>query len=228
VSIGELTELNDNKHKEISKEIEDLLELEELYWAQRSRINWLQYSDKNTAYFHNSVNARKQKNKIKKLQNPDGASVEGPTYPNLMISNYFSGLFSTEVYDMDPELLDKINPRVTVEMNDKLRKPFDAAEVKKKVLFSIGDIKAPGSDCLHAIFFKKCWHVLGEILTKEVLDAIDNKVIPEGWNDTIIVLIPKIDDPVLISQYRPISLCNVIYKVISKMIAFHFKHACSR
>jgi hypothetical protein len=76
--------------------------------------------------------------------------------------------------------------------------------------------------------FKKCWHVLGEILTKEVLDAIDNKVIPEGWNDTIIVLIPKIDDPILISQYRPISLCNVIYKVISKMIAFHFKHACSR
>jgi hypothetical protein len=57
-----------------------------------------------------------------------------------------------------------------------------------------------------------------------VLDAIDNKVIPEGWNDTIIVLIPKIDDPILISQYRPISLCNVIYKVISKMIAFRFKH----
>jgi hypothetical protein len=137
VSIGELTELNDNKHKEISKEIEDLLELEELYWAQRSRINWLQYSDKNTAYFHNSVNARKQKNKIKKLQNPDGASVEGPTYPNLIISNYFSGLFSTEIHDMDPELLDKINPRVTVEMNDKLRKPFDAAEVKKRCCFRL-------------------------------------------------------------------------------------------
>jgi hypothetical protein len=52
-----------------------------------------------------------------------------------MISDYFSGLFSIEVYDTNPELLDKINPRVTVEMNDKLRKPFDAAEVKKGVVF---------------------------------------------------------------------------------------------
>jgi hypothetical protein len=56
------------------------------------------------------------------------------------------------------------------------------------------------------------------------LEAINNKIIPDGWNDTIIVLIPKTEEPELICQYRPISLCNVIYKVISKMIALRFKH----
>jgi hypothetical protein len=54
---------------------------------------------------------------------------------------------------------------------------------------------------------------------REVLHALNSGVIPEGWNDTTVVLIPKVDDPELITQYRPISLCNVIYKIISKMLA---------
>jgi hypothetical protein len=54
--------------------------------------------------------------------------------------------------------------------------------------------------------------------------AINNKIIPDGWNDIVIVLIPKVESPGTISQYRPISLCNVLYKVISKMVAFRLKH----
>jgi hypothetical protein len=84
-------------------------------------------------------------------------------------------------------------------------------------------MKAPGIDGLHALFFKKCWHILGESLTIEVLDSINQKNIPQGWNDTIIILIPKVDAPEHISQFRPISLCTVLYKVISKMIAARLK-----
>ena len=75
------------------------------------------------------------------------------------------------------------------------------AEEVKRALFSIGDLKAPGTDGLHAIFFKKCWHILGDVLTAEVLSAINNKIIPEGWNDTVIILIPKVDEPKRISHY---------------------------
>jgi hypothetical protein len=70
------------------------------------------------------------------------------------------------------------------------------------------------------LYLKKCWHIIGNVLNQEVLDAINNKIIPEGWNDTVIVLIPKVESPETITQYRPISLCNVMYKVIAKMIAF--------
>jgi hypothetical protein len=48
-------------------------------------------------------------------------------------------------------------------------------------------------------------------------------LIPEGWNDTTVVLILKLDHPELVSQFRPISLCNVIYKIISKMLAARLK-----
>jgi hypothetical protein len=107
-------------------------------------------------------------------------------------------------------------------MNEQLMRPYSVEEVKK-VLFSIGDMKAPGVDGLHAIFFKKRWHILGEALTKEVLDAINDKVIPDDWNATVIILIPKVESQEFITKYRPINLCNVLYKVISKMIAFRLK-----
>jgi hypothetical protein len=65
--------------------------------------------------------------------------------------------------------------------------------------------------------------VYGAEITQEVLLALNSGVIPEGWNDTTVVLIPKVDDPERITQFRPISLCNVIYKIISKMLAARLK-----
>ncbi|XP_051204973.1 uncharacterized protein [Lolium perenne] len=109
--------------------------------------------------------------------------------------------------EVDPELLDKIQPKVTPIMNDGLLAPFNAEEVKKAA-FAIGDLKAPGPDGLHAIFYKRFWSICGESITSEILQALNTGVIPEGWNDTMIVLIPKVDNPESVTQYRPISLCN--------------------
>jgi hypothetical protein len=60
-------------------------------------------------------------------------------------------------------------------------------------------------------------------LVEEVLGAINNATIPMGWNDTTIVMIPKVDEPEKVTQFHPISLCNVVYKVISKMLAYRLK-----
>lgn len=222
LSRKDLSDANIARQKELADEIEKLLEMEELYWAQRSRVNWLQFGDRNTAYFQNFASARRLRNRIKKLRNAQGDWQEGTAYLNPIISEYFAGLFTTEIDEPDPEFINRVVPRVTNNMNEELLKPYSAEDVKK-ALFSIGDTKAPGTDGLHAIFFKKCWHIVGDMLTSEVLNAINEKNIPAGWNDTAIVLIPKVDNLKNISQYRPISLCNVLYKIISKMIAFRLK-----
>ena len=107
-------------------------------------------------------------------------------------------------------------------MNEALLAPYSEEEVKR-ALFSIGDLKAPGPDGLHAIFYKKFWHLLGQDLVKEVLEAVNSGVIPPGWNTTTIVLIPKVDNPEKVAEFRPISLCNIVYKVISKMLAARLK-----
>jgi 23S rRNA U2552 (ribose-2'-O)-methylase RlmE/FtsJ len=123
-----------------------------------------------------------------------------------LIKFYFQGLFTSEVQDMNNDLL----------------APFTAEEVEK-ALFQIGDFKAPGLDGLHVVFYKRYWPMLGDDLTKEVLESVNSGVIPTGWNDTMVVLIPKVNNPEKITQYRSISLCNVVYKVISKMLANRMK-----
>lgn len=118
----------------------------------------------------------------------------------------------------DPGVLADVQRCVTQDMNTRLLAPFSYEEVKK-ALFHIGDLKAPGPDGLHAVFFKRFWNLLGDGLVAEVLEAVNNCKIPDGWNDTTIVLIPKVTNPTLVSQFHSISLCNVVYKVISKMLA---------
>jgi hypothetical protein len=63
----------------------------------------------------------------------------------------------------------------------------------------------------------------GTQITNEVLLDLNTGVIPDGWNDTTVVLLPKVDEPELVTQFWPISLCNVIYKIISKMLALRLK-----
>jgi hypothetical protein len=149
-----MTPENLARQRELSEEIEKLLEMEELHWAQRSRVNWLKYGDRNTNYFHNAASMRRKKNRIKKLIDDNGNAIEGTAYLNPLISDYFAGLFATEVDEPDPALLAKVIPKVSDRMNSDLTAPYTPEEVKK-ALFSIGDTKAPGTDGLHAIFFKK-------------------------------------------------------------------------
>jgi hypothetical protein len=128
----------------------------------------LQNGDKNTSFFHSFASARKKKNHIKKLKDPTCQFVEGTDLLNPVIVSYFTNLFSTDNSTIDPIFMDKVIPKVTQDMNDMLTAPFLAEDVKKAV-FSIGDLKAPGPDGLHAIFYKKFWHIIGEEIAGVVL-----------------------------------------------------------
>jgi hypothetical protein len=103
-------------------------------------------------------------------------------------------------------------------MNEALCKEFTFKEVIES-LESIGDLKGPGLDGVSSIFYKKFWDDVGEIFSKEVLDVLHQGTMPESWNDKCVVLIPKVDDLESMNNSRPISLCNVVYKIVSKMLA---------
>jgi len=134
------------------------------------------------------------------------------------VKEYFDNLFTREVLEIEDGILTDVDRKVSAEMNQLLLATFTREEVKK-ALFRIGDLKAPGPDGLHVVFFKRFWHLMEDDLVEEVLGAVQSASIPMGWNDTTIVMIPKIDNPDKVTHFRPISLCNVVYKIISKMLS---------
>jgi hypothetical protein len=191
---GPVVDLNEERKNELACMIEKLLAQEEIKWCQRSRANLLQNGDKNTSFFHSFASTRKKRNFIKQLKDPAGQMVEGTNNLNPIILQFFTNLFSSENNVIDSDFLDKIVPTVTGEMNENLIAPFTMEDVKKAV-FQIGDLKAPGPDGLHAIFYKKFWNLVGDDITSAVLKAINERIIPPGWNETRVVLIPKVENP---------------------------------
>ena len=97
------------------------------------------------------------------------------------------------------------------------------AEEIKAALFQVGPIKALGPDGMNVLFYQKFWHVVGDSVVTAVLDYLNSSIMVPVINHTHIVLIPKVKSPEKMSDFRPISLCNVIYKIISKVLANRLK-----
>ena len=87
----------------------------------------------------------------------------------------------------------------------------------------MGPTKAPGPNGMNALFYLKFWHIVGNKVTDAVLDFLHSGNMEPDVNYTHIVLIPKVKKPEKMADFRPISLCNVIYKIISKVLANRLK-----
>lgn len=138
------------------------------------------------------------------------------------IANQYQQLFRSSAGSNIEEVLDCVQARVTQEINDNLAVPFSSDEVWE-ALKEMGDLKAPGADGMPVIFYKKFWSLMGSKVKEEVLEVLNGAAMPVGWNDTVIVLIPKVKSPEKLKDLRPISLCNVVYKLISKVLANRLK-----
>ena len=88
----------------------------------------------------------------------------------------------------------------------------------KDALWSMKAYKAPGPDGLHVGFFQRFWLTVRDSVVEEVMKAFEKKRVSQYLNETHIVLIPKIQGPEVLGNYRLISLCNTVYKIITKVI----------
>ena len=90
-------------------------------------------------------------------------------------------------------------------------------------MFAIHPDKVPGPDGFSASFFQSNWTTVDPAITKEIQNFFITGALPYSINSTHIRFIPKITSPKLVSEYRHIALCNVYYKVISKILALRLK-----
>ena len=84
-------------------------------------------------------------------------------------------------------------------------------------------LKAPGPDGMPPLFYQHYWNLVGDDISNTVLHYLNSVTLPEHLNHTFITLIPKKKNPEFASEFRPISLCNDLYKIFSKVLANRFK-----
>jgi hypothetical protein len=136
--------------------------------------------------------------------------------------DHFSSLFSSTSPQIDDELLELFPPIISEIENQALISIPTEIEVFD-VLASLGSSKAPGPDGFSALFYKKYWSVVKREVLDCVLDFFINKKLAREQNHTFITLIPKLSGAHSVDQFRPISLCNISYKIISKLLANRLK-----
>uniref|UniRef100_A0A2N9GDA6 Reverse transcriptase domain-containing protein n=1 Tax=Fagus sylvatica TaxID=28930 RepID=A0A2N9GDA6_FAGSY len=116
----------------------------------------------------------------------------------------------------------KVKQKVTPLMNNDLCKIFTGEEIRT-ALFQMHPTKAPGPDGMNVLFYQKFWHIVGPDVTNAILDFFKTGHLLKSVNYTHISLIPKTKSPDVMTQFRPISLCNVLHKIISKVLANQLK-----
>ena len=115
-----------------------------------------------------------------------------------------------------------IHAKVSAEMNAELTKDFTTKEVRK-ALRQMHPTKALGPDGMSAIFYQKYWDIVGSDVTNMVLNVLNTNASLSDINNTYIKLVPKVKMPNRMKDFRPISLSNVAYKLVLKVLANRLK-----
>lgn len=132
-------------------------------------------------------------------------------------ASYFKKLFYESATNDSEFAIPRMFPELETHDLNWIKRGVSATEVKNAV-FGIGSLKTPGSDGFPTIFYQKHWDLCGEEIINFVKKAFVSGTIPEGSNHTLLALVPKTASPQNMALFRPISLCNTLYKVISKCL----------
>ena len=203
-----------------------LLTAEEKYYRQRSRVRWADVGDRNTVFYHRVVTQHVTVNHIHFLKDEDGRVICTTEELKSHSAQYFQSILGVT------DLPNSLAPME--ELQDLL--PFRCSELQqaylsrtvlepeiKGTIFSMPTNKSPGPDGYSIKFIRASWDVVGPDIINAVSEFFRNGRLLKDLNTTAITLIPKKPEACTLGDYRPISCCNIVYKVISKIIANRLK-----
>lgn len=192
---------------------------EQSYLKQRAKVAWLKEGDQCTSFFFRRMAVRRAKARINRLEGENGQIIDEPSLITKEIVGFYEQLLGTSIEPDVGEgsLSPFIRKRLSNESAIRMVRPVSMEEIKE-VLFGFNDNKAPGPDGFNSRFFKRAWNVIGEEISKAIMNFFETGQLIKQVNSTIISMIPKVEVPKHAKDFRPISCCNVLYKVISKIL----------
>lgn len=163
-----------------------------------------------------------RKNRIVYLSDESGNPLTTQHQTSACFNNYFRILFTTSHNAMTVQ-----SPIYQPQFSQAISSDFTNSIPDKAELWNIlKNMKrdaAPGPDGLNVAFYRATWQWIGDDVVSLVQNFYLTGMLPSKLKKTFIVLIPKKLSPVVPQDFRPISLCNVIYKIIAKSLADRIK-----
>jgi ribonuclease HI len=208
----------------------NLLRDEEERWRIKSRMLWLAGGDKNTSYFHRVACSRRAKKQIWEIEDANGtlhhsqAEIKSAAYTHFKTFFKASPAPSLAAQTTTARLFPRM---ISPEEANLIHSPCSKEELLA-VIKSFKREKSPGPDGWSVELFLHFFDLMNQDILDVIEDSRTRGTVSSQLNKTFVVLIPKSNFPRHFNDFRPISLCNLCYKIISKLIAVRIRPFLSR
>ncbi|XP_038988602.1 uncharacterized protein LOC120112787 [Phoenix dactylifera] len=199
-----------------------LLRQHEIFWRQKSRVQWVHEGDRNTSFFHRSTIIRRQRSTIHSLRDGSGHRVEGEPAIRQVLLDFFRDRWTADEESGDRDHPMRMDARIEDTENATLVRPVSAQEVQEAV-WALAPDKAPGPDGFPPFFFRQYWGIIRTAVIKAIQCFFSQERMPDDWKATFITLIPKRQEAAEPGHFRPISLCTTLYKVVARIMVRRMK-----
>lgn len=213
------------EHSERDK-LNVLLNAEQKFFRQRSRVRWADVGDRNTNFYHSNVTQRNARNHIHYLRDDHDTFLGTSEEIKSHAAAYFKNILGETELPVSPATLETLQELLAFRCSDiqqaYLKRQVLATEIKGTI-DTMPRNKSPGPDGYCIEFLRASWDVVGNDVISAIEEFFRNGRLLKDLNTTTIVLIPKIDTATKLGEFRPISCCNLVYKIITKIIANRLK-----
>eukprot|EP00253_Pinus_taeda_P003653 PITA_03653 len=203
---------------------------EEEIWRFKSRSLWLKAGDRNIAFFHKQFRACLSRNHISEITSADGIVTKGFAQVKEDVETHFQRLYIEDgMRDeaISNDFLSQIASLVNEDNSSNLMKPFTEEEISNAI-WDMEPDKAPGPDGFSAHFYRAYWTIIKSDLLRMAKAFQKKTKVGGSTKSTFLALIPKEVNPATFDRFRPISLCNVSYKILAKLLANRIKTLLSK
>jgi len=192
---------------------------------QKARQKWLKQGDLNTKFFHSYVKWRRSRNELHGLF-VEGRWCEDKGVIMDKVRDFFKDRFNKN--NVHQVRLDNVRFNSISEADNELLVGEFSEEEIRTAVWNCESSKSPGPDGFNFGFIKFCWEILRMDVMSAVKDFATKSHWPRGSNAFFLCLVPKVENPLQLSEFRPISLVGCLYKIISKALSLHLKKVISK